>query len=189
MEQEIDQISELRGETEKMQVVPYSEQVKKIALPGPSGQTVKMVSDMNKGFTDEELEILQNKQLHLPGDVFLESMKNPKYADEIFEKAGKINKDLGQKKGHLSVTRKSRNSNKDKIAEYDEQIDTLKKYRKRIGIIEERQQTLKIGKGIYPQPKRNAYKINPANGNYGNFIIDVPKLFGQLRLVAYQKSI
>ena len=70
MEQEIDQISELRGETKKMQVVPYSEQVKKLALPGPSGQTVKMVSDMNKGFTDEELEILQNKQLHLPGDVF-----------------------------------------------------------------------------------------------------------------------
>ena len=62
LEKEIDQISELREETKKMQVVPYSEQVKKLALPGPSGeQQPKIVSDMNKGFTDEELTILQNK--------------------------------------------------------------------------------------------------------------------------------
>ena len=70
------------------------------------------------------------------------------------------------------------------MAEYEEQIKAVQKYRKRIGIIEEEQKTLKIGKGIYTQPKRNVYKINPETGTYGNLTIDVPKLYGQLRLVA-----
>ena len=88
-----------------MQVIPYSEQVKKLALPGPSGETIKIVSDMNKGFKEEEFAVLQNKQLPLPGDVFLESMKDPGYTDTIFEKAGEINKELGRNKAHLSTTK------------------------------------------------------------------------------------
>ena len=35
----------------------------------------------------------------------------------------------------------------------------------------------------YTQPKRNAYKIK-SNGQYGGLMIDLPKLIGQLRLVA-----
>ena len=42
-----------------------------------------------------------------------------------------------------------------------------------------------MGKGIYTQRKRNAYKIDPETGTYGNLIIDVPQLYGKLRLVAY----
>ena len=76
---------------------------------------------------------------------------------------------------------------KDKIAEYDEQIQTIQKYRKRIGVIEEGKKTLKVGKGIYTQQKRNAYKITPSSA-YGNLTIDVPKLYGILRLVAYQNK-
>ena len=41
-----------------------------------------------------------------------------------------------------------------------------------------------MGKGIYTRKKRNAYKINPNTGVYGNVTIDVPKLFGQLKLIA-----
>ena len=39
-----------------------------------------------------------------------------------------------------------------------------------------------IGTG-YTQPKRNAYKIS-SGGQYGNLMIDIPKLMGQLHLVA-----
>ena len=35
----------------------------------------------------------------------------------------------------------------------------------------------------YTQPKRNAYKIQQ-NGQYGGLMIDLPKLFGQLKLIA-----
>ena len=37
----------------------------------------------------------------------------------------------------------------------------------------------------YTQPKRNAYKINQTTGKYGNLTIDLPKLFGQLKMIAY----
>ena len=46
--------------------------------------------------------------------------------------------------------------------------------------------TLTVGKGIYTQKKSNACKVNPQTGVYGNVTIDVPKLYGQLKLIAHQ---
>ena len=56
----------------------------------------------------------------------------------------------------------------------------LQKYKNRIKIIPEGKKTIGTG---YTQPKRNAYKVS-SGGQYGNLIIDVPKLMGQLHLVA-----
>ena len=58
-DKEIEEISKLREDVNK-QVVPYAEQVQRLALPGPSGEVApKMVADMNKGFTQEELAFIQ----------------------------------------------------------------------------------------------------------------------------------
>ena len=84
-----------------------------------------------------------------------------------------------------SATKSDREQNKDGIAEYDEEIDVIKKYRQRIGILEEDPKTLKVGQGIYTQKKRNAYKINPQTSVYGNVNIDVPKLYADLKLIAH----
>ena len=59
---EIKEISKLREDVSK-QIVPYSEQVQRLALLGPSGKAPKMVADMNKGFTQEELAFIQNQEL------------------------------------------------------------------------------------------------------------------------------
>ena len=63
-------------------------------------------------------------------------------------------------------------------------MNLIRKYRKRIDAIEEGKKTIGTGYN-YTQPKRNAYKIS-SGGKYGtcNLIIDVPKLMGQLHLVA-----
>jgi len=45
---------------------------------------------------------------------------------------------------------------------------------------------LKVGQGIYTQKERNAYKINPNTGVYGNVTIDMPKLYGQLKVIAHK---
>ena len=45
---------------------------------------------------------------------------------------------------------------------------------------------MKVGQDIYTRKKRNAYKINPQTGVYGNVKIDVPKLYGQLKLISYK---
>ena len=60
-----------------------------------------------------------------------------------------MNKELGRQEAYLSTTKTARKRNKDDIAEYDEGIETIRKYRQRIGILEEGTKTLKVGKGIY----------------------------------------
>ena len=65
------------------------------------------------------------------------------------------------------------------------QIKTLQKYRNRIAIIPEGLET--IGSGIYTQKKRNAYKIDQ-NGQYGGLIIDLPKLYGYLKVIAHKNG-
>ena len=68
-DKEIEEVSKLREDVSK-QVVPYAEQVQRLALPGPSGEAPKMVADMNKGFTQEELALIQNQELPLPAAIF-----------------------------------------------------------------------------------------------------------------------
>ena len=185
-DKEIEEISKLREDVNK-QIIPYGEQVQRLAFPGPSGEVApKMIADMNKGFTQEELAFIQNQELPLPADIFLQTLKEPNYAKQILDKSGEMNKELGRKKAHLSTTKANRKKNKDEIAEYTEGIDIIRKYRQRIGIVEEGTKTLKTGQGIYTQKKRNAYKINPNTGVYGNVRIDVPKLYGQLKLIAHK---
>ena len=147
-DKEIEEISKLREDVNK-QVVPYAEQVQRLALPSPSSEVApKMVADMNKGFTQEELAFIQTQQLPLPADIFLRTLKEPNYAKQILDKSGEINKELGRKKANLSTTKTNRKKNKDEIAEYTEGIDIIKKYRQRIGILEESAKTLKFGKDI-----------------------------------------
>ena len=179
-DKEIDEISKLREDVNK-HVVPYAEQVQRLSLPGPSGEVApKMVAGMNKRFTQEELAFVQSQQLPLPADIFLQTLKEPNYAKQILDKSGEMNKELGRKKAHLSTTKTARKRNKDQIAEYDEGIKIIRKYRQRIGILEESTKTLKVGKGIYTRKKRNAYKINPNTGVYGNVTIDVPNFTANL---------
>ena len=169
------------------QVIPYGEQVQRLALPGPSDEVApKMVADLNKGFTQEELAFIQTQQLPLPADIFLQTLKQSTYAKQILDKSGEMNKELGRKKARLSTTKANRKKNKDQIAEYDEGIEIIRKYRQRMGILEEGTKTLKVGKGIDTQKKRNAYKINPNTGVYRNVTIDVPRLYGQLKLIAHK---
>ena len=152
-DKEIEEISKLREDVNK-QVVPYAEQVQRLALPGPSGEVAtKMVADMNKGFTQEELAFIQNQEFPLPADIFFQTLKQPNYAKQILDKSGEMNKELGREKPHLSTTKTNRKKNKDQIAEYDEGLEIIRKYRQRIGILEEGTKTLKIGKGIYSQKK------------------------------------
>ena len=44
-----------------------------------------------------------------------------------------------------------------------------------------------MGTGILSQRKKNAYKIGQG-GSYGNLTIDLPKLMGQLKLVAHKNG-
>ena len=99
------------------EITPYYYQVKQLELPGPSGEkTPEIVSNMNKGFTPEELPILQKYNLPSPSNVLIETLKDEDKVSEILDKSGKLNMELGRSMGNLSTTKTARKNNiKNKI--------------------------------------------------------------------------
>ena len=150
--------------------------------PAMMEKTPKLQSNMDDGFTTDEIQTLMKYNLYSPSDVLL-AVKDKKLDWSNYDKKlGELIQKTGGKKGNLSKTKRMKDKNIDEINELTHDIITMQKYKKRIGLIPEGLKTL-TGKGIYTQPKRNAYKIS-SGGQYGNLIIDVPKLMGQLHLVA-----
>ena len=118
-------------------------------------------------------------EIYPPSQVLQASIDGTLDIDEYDENLGKKLNKLGAKKGALSKG-KAKTKNKEKIEELTKDIKLIQKYRDRIKIIPEGKKTIGTG---YTQPKRNAYKIS-SGGRCGNLMIDVPKLMGQLHLVA-----
>ena len=139
----------------------------------------KFKSNIDVGFDKDEMQKLTKYGLYHPSDVLKASIDGTLNIDEYDENLGKKLNKLGAKKGNLSKG-KGKTKNKDQIDEITKDIKLIQKYRNRIKIIPEGKKTIGTG---YTQPKRNAYKIS-SGGKYGNLIIDVPKLMGQLHLVA-----
>ena len=138
-------------------------------------------SNLDAGFDIDDIKKLMQYDLAPPSSVLQASMQGDIDIKDYDANIGKMLKKLGIKKGPLSKGQ-GKTKNKDKIDKIDEDIKLLQKYRGRIKIIPEGMKTIKKGSG-YTQPKRNAYKIS-SSGKYGGLMIDIPKLLGQLRLVA-----
>ena len=149
----------------------------------PAMMEPKIKSDIDTGFDKDEIQKLMKYGLSPPSDVLKASIDGSLDIDEYGNNLGKQLNKLGAKKGNLSKG-KGKTKNKDKIDELTKDIKLIQKYRNRIKIIPEGKKTIGTG---HTQPKRNAYKIS-SGGKYGNLIIDVPKLMGQLHLVAKKDS-
>ena len=162
------------------------EQPQTIKLPidyKPAMMEPKIKSDIDTGFDKDEIQKLMEYGLYPPSDVLKASIDGSLDIDEYDNNLGKQLNKLGAKKGNLSKG-KGKTKNKDKIDELTKDIKLIQKYRNRIKIIPEGKKTIETG---HTQPKRNAYKIS-SGGKYGNLIIDVSKLMGQLHLVAKKDS-
>ena len=146
--------------------------------------TSKIKSDLDIGFSNEEIMKLTNINLPPPSIILKSHLDNSIDLNEFIKELGEKTKELGRKKGTLSK-KSSKKNNKEKISDLSDEIKLLQKYKKRIDIIEEGAKTL--GKGIYTQKKRNAYKISQ-NGQYGGLVIDLPKLYGHLKVVAHKNG-
>ena len=118
IQNEIEEVSERRKNIAN-QIIPYSEQVERLALPGPSGEAPKLIIDANNDFTVYDFSIMQ--KLPLPSGAFLEYLTNPESVKKTYE-VGEINSKLGQKKGSLKKTKNNRKKNKDKITDYQKKL-------------------------------------------------------------------
>ena len=87
-----------------------------------------------------------------------------------------------------AIGRNKRYASEETRASFDIELNTLRKYRKTIDdVINSWKYRPKKGSGIYTQKKRNAYKID-RNGQYGGLIIDLPKLYGHLKVIAHKNG-
>ena len=145
----------------------------------------KYKSDLDKGFNPDEIITLTKYKLYPPSDVMKGVQNNKLDYNDYNTNIGEILKNLGRQKGVLSKSKKTRDSNKVEIDKLTNEIKSIQKYKKRIAIIPEGLKTL--GSGIYTQKKRNAYKISQ-NGQYGGLIIDLPKLYGHLKVIAHKNG-
>ena len=148
----------------------------------------KKVKSLNidKGIDDDYITFLDGKQLPLPSKVLYENMDIDKIKKQVISKynyAEKYIADNSTKKGEpLKKLKPSQLQifNKHKIS-----LEYLEDYFKRLQNIEDSKKY--VGEGIYTQKKRNAYKISQ-NGQYGGLVIDLPKLYGHLKVVAHKNG-
>ena len=148
--------------------------------PSTSKPTPKVI-DLDKGINDDYRKYLSDIGVPLPSELLKSGsveipMKIAKgklryledYVVNRSTKKGKPSKSLG-KKERITYDR-----NKEKLSYLEDYVSRLfhvkvaPKY---------------TGTGVLSQRKRNAYKIGQ-EGSYGNLTIDLPKLIGQLKLVA-----
>ena len=144
----------------------------------------KFKSNIDKGFDSNEIKRLMENNLFAPSDVFEGVRSKQLDFNDYDSKLGILTREVGRQKAILSTTKNSKQKNPDKISELTKRIGLLQKYINRIKVIPEGLKTTTYGTGIYTQKRINAYKID-SNGRYGNLIIDLPKLFGLLRVIAH----
>ena len=139
-------------------------------------ETGLTILDIDNAFNRNDRIVLKNNKLLPPKDL---TQVNLNKLNEEREKAVDIAKAIGRNKRFASTeVRQS----------YDKELDTLRRYRKSIDDIKNSwQYRTQKGSGIYTQKKRNAYKIDQ-NGQYGGLIIDLPKLYGHLKVIAHKNG-
>ena len=149
-------------------------------LPAPEEKVI--IADINKKFGEKDFVIIGKFGLVLPDDLL---KLNPDKLIEYGEKIEEISKTTGHKLSGLKRTKTKYVSQEIKDTEREKK--TIDAYSQTISDVKSLQTyytTPKKGKGINKQPKRNAYKIH--DGVYGGLVIDVPKLFNEMKLNVFR---
>ena len=146
----------------------------------------KTFFNLNKGISEEYKKFLEDKEYPLPSDIMNEG-KDPSAIIKKVE--GKMKRAKDYIKSHSTKKGDPRkNLSKIEIKTYkrnETEIPYLEDYLVRLNHIKAAPKYM--GEGIYTQKKRNAYKIAP-NGQYGGLIIDLPQLFGHLKVIAHKNG-
>ena len=151
--------------------------------PAMMEKSPKLQSNLDSGFSSDEMQTLAKYNLIVPSDVF--KAVNDKQLDwgDYSKQITKLLKEIGRGKGGLSKGSKAREKNAEKIEQLTNDLKTIQKYQKRISVIPEGLKTVGSG-GRYKQPKRNAYKIQ--DGSYGGLVIDLPRLLNEMKLNVFR---
>ena len=147
-----------------------------LAIEKPPIKKPTIINPNNK-FNENEKKILINYNFPKPSELLTLSNSD---LNELKIKSANLAKKIGPKIQHSKT-------NEEKEL-YQIKIAALKKYREAINdVFSLEEYKEKTGTGIYTQKKRNAYKISQ-KGQYGGLVIDLPKLQGQLKVIAHKNG-
>ena len=150
--------------------------------PAMMEKSPKLQSNLDGGFSSDEMQTLAAYNLIAPSDVFKAVKDKQLDWGDYSKQISKIIQKIGREKGSLSKGH-AKEKNVEKIEQLTNKIKTIQKYRNRISVIPEGLKT--VGSGVkYKQPKRNAYKIQ--DGSYGGLVIDLPRLFNEMKLNVFR---
>ena len=142
---------------------------------------------MDKGISSEYGEFLKEKKLPMPSKVVSTGFDVDYWIEKAMGKMEYLEEYVNVRTDSKGEFRKEKYSSDVKIT-YDRNVmrmSYLKDYLERLKKIKAAPQH--EGTGVLSQRNRNAYKIG-RGGSYGNLTIDLPKLMGQLKLVAHKNG-
>ena len=142
--------------------------------------------NLDKGITVEYKNLLEDKGLPIPSEIL-------KKGSDPNELIAKVNYKIKQNEDYIKEhsTKKGepyKKLKKIQLSTYQRhktELPYLKDYLVRLNHIKAAPKYM--GEGIYTQKKRNAYKISQ-KGQYGGLMIDLPKLQGQLKVIAHKNG-
>ena len=147
-------------------------------LPAPDEKV--LMANMDKKFNEEEKATLNKNKLMAPSELLKLNVGELK---DYEKKVEQLSKDYGYK---IIGPKKRKNENDPEIPGLQKEKQTIKAYGETVRDVINFQThylTPKKGKGL-KQPKRNAYKIQ--DGQYGGLVIDLPRLFNEMKLNVYR---
>ena len=153
--------------------------------PSTSKMQPKLIN-IDKGISDEYENFLKDKELPKPSEILNKGLD----LDNIMLKTNnKIKRSKEYIEKHSTKMGKPRKNLKPiQITTYNRhtvELPYLEDYLTRLNHVQAAPKYM--GEGIYTHKKRNAYKISQ-RGQYGGLVIDLPKLYGHLKVVAHKNG-
>ena len=142
--------------------------------------------NLDKGITVEYKNLLEDKGLPIPSEIFKKGLDPNELITKVNSKIKRnedYNKEHSTKKGE--PYKKLKKIQLSTYQRHKMELPYLKDYLVRLNHIKAAPKYM--GEGIYTQKKRNAYKISQ-KGQYGGLVIDLPKLQGQLKVIAHKNG-
>ena len=148
-------------------------------LPAPEEKVT--TANISQKFNEKDMVILKEKNLMPPVELLkLNVDQLEEYVQEVKDKSKKIGYEIGSlKRKNLKDLIPAKVQEKETIDAYGETVKDVKNFKKYYTSSKEVK-----GTGVNKQPKRNAYKIH--DGVYGGLVIDVPKLFNEMKLNVFR---
>ena len=156
-----------------LQKAEQAEQTSKLLV----GYKPTTLASVENRFDEEDIKIINQLGLDSPLQL---SKKN---VDELEEYQNFVKGKIKRKTNEIAGLKKTKKKDvSKKIEKSSIEGQTLKAYSATITDLINLKTNYakpKKDKGIYKQPKRNAYKIQ--DGNYGGLLIDLPKLMNEMK--------